>query len=63
VEQGPQQDPMAAAGNVGGRSEGERRERTVGAADVRKTKLKQRKFSGPDVSPRSTDVDAVVVSW
>jgi hypothetical protein len=54
---------MAAAGNVGGRSEGERRERIVGAADVRKTELKQRKFSGPDVSPRLTDVDPVVVSW
>jgi hypothetical protein len=63
VEQGPQQDPMAAAGNVGGGSEGERRERTVGAVDVRKTELKQRKFLGPDVSPRPTDVDPVVVSW
>jgi hypothetical protein len=42
---------MAAAGNVGGRSEGERRERVVrsAAADVTKPKLKQRKNSVPDV--------------
>jgi hypothetical protein len=31
---------MVVAANVGGRSEGERRERMVGATDVTKTELK-----------------------
>jgi hypothetical protein len=40
VEQGSQQDPMAAAANIGGTSEGERRERMVGFADVTKPELR-----------------------
>jgi hypothetical protein len=40
VEQGPQQDPMAAEANVGGRSERERRERMAGAMGVMKPELK-----------------------
>jgi hypothetical protein len=40
VEQGPQQDPMTAVVNVGGGSEGERRERMAGAVDVTKPELK-----------------------
>jgi hypothetical protein len=40
AEQGPQQDPMATAVNVGGGSEGERRERMTGTVDVTKPELK-----------------------
>jgi hypothetical protein len=40
VEQGPQQDPMAVAANVGGGSKGERRERMAGVVDVTKLELK-----------------------
>jgi hypothetical protein len=40
AEQGPQQDPMATAVNVGGGSEGERRERMTGTAYVTKPELK-----------------------